>query len=194
MKDLFSIGIKHQLFNNEVRRRRLELGLTQKQLEERLGGWSNLSGVETFKKYPTPLEAERLAKALNTTVEILFPKWLEELKDKRTSVVTTHLVTERILDHPELKALPSPDSMEKVEDKIDQELLKGKLGSALDTLLDREKKVLKLRYGLENGRQLSLEDTGREFGVTRERIRQIEAKALRKLRKPTRTKQLKGFL
>lgn len=74
------------------------------------------------------------------------------------------------------------------------ELLKEQLEEVLDTLTEREQKVLKLRFGLEDGRSRTLEEVGKQFGVTRERIRQIEAKALRKLRHPSRSKQLKDFL
>ncbi len=73
-------------------------------------------------------------------------------------------------------------------------LLKEQLMEVLDTLTEREKKVLSLRFGLEDGRARTLEEVGRDFQVTRERIRQIEAKALRKLRHPTRSKKLKDFL
>ena len=73
-------------------------------------------------------------------------------------------------------------------------LLREQLMSVLDTLTDREKEVLKLRFGLEDGRQKTLEEVGTVFGVTRERIRQIEAKALRKLRHPSRSKKLKDYL
>jgi len=73
-------------------------------------------------------------------------------------------------------------------------LLKEQLMSVLDTLTTREAKVLRLRFGLDDGRARTLEEVGREFKVTRERIRQIEAKALRKLRHPSRSKKLKDFL
>ena len=73
-------------------------------------------------------------------------------------------------------------------------LLKEQLMSVLDTLNPREEKVLKLRFGLEDGKARTLEEVGREFSVTRERIRQIEAKALRKLRHPSRSKKLKDYL
>lgn len=73
-------------------------------------------------------------------------------------------------------------------------LLKEQLMEVLDTLTPREKRVLLLRYGLEDGRGRTLEEVGKEFNVTRERIRQIEAKALRKLRHPSRSKKLKDFL
>ena len=73
-------------------------------------------------------------------------------------------------------------------------LLREQLFDVMDTLTPREKKVLELRFGLTDGRTRTLEEVGREFGVTRERIRQIEAKALRKLRHPSRSKKLRDFL
>ena len=75
-----------------------------------------------------------------------------------------------------------------------QTLLKEQLADVLKTLTPREEKVLRLRFGLEDGRPRTLEEVGKEFNVTRERIRQIEAKALRKLRHPSRSKKLKDFL
>jgi len=74
------------------------------------------------------------------------------------------------------------------------QLLREQVDEVLHTLTDREARVLQLRFGLEDGRSRTLEEVGREFGVTRERIRQIEAKALRKLRHPTRSRKLKDFL
>ena len=73
-------------------------------------------------------------------------------------------------------------------------MLKEQLLGVLDTLTPREEKVLRLRYGIDDGKPRTLEEVGREFNVTRERIRQIEAKALRKLRHPSRSKKLKDFL
>jgi len=73
-------------------------------------------------------------------------------------------------------------------------LLKEQLIEVLDTLTEREQKVLRLRFGLDDGRARTLEEVGKEFSVTRERIRQIEAKALRKLRHPSRSKKLKDYL
>ncbi|MCM2997950.1 RNA polymerase sigma factor RpoD [Paenibacillus cellulositrophicus] len=72
--------------------------------------------------------------------------------------------------------------------------LKEQLGDVLDTLTEREENVLRLRFGLEDGRTRTLEEVGKVFGVTRERIRQIEAKALRKLRHPSRSKRLKDYI
>ena len=86
------------------------------------------------------------------------------------------------------------DNATSPEDHASYELLKEQLENVLDTLTDREENVLHLRFGLDDGRTRTLEEVGKVFGVTRERIRQIEAKALRKLRHPSRSKQLKDFL
>jgi RNA polymerase primary sigma factor len=73
-------------------------------------------------------------------------------------------------------------------------MLRQQLMEILDTLSEREAKVLRLRYGLDDGRPRTLEEVGREFNVTRERVRQIEAKALRKIRNPNRSSKLRDFL
>ena len=75
-----------------------------------------------------------------------------------------------------------------------QQLLKSQIGDALDKLTERERKIIVLRFGLDDGRFRTLEEVGREFGITRERIRQIEAKALRKLRHPSYSRKLRGYL
>ncbi len=82
----------------------------------------------------------------------------------------------------------------KPEEQATRELLKIHLDEVLDSLSPREKRVLQLRFGIEDGKQRTLEEVGKEFGVTRERIRQIEAKAIRKLRHPTRAKKLRDYL
>lgn len=79
-------------------------------------------------------------------------------------------------------------------DVVASSLLREQLIKILDTLTPREEKVLRLRYGIDDGKPRTLEEVGKEFNVTRERIRQIEAKALRKLRHPTRSKRLKEFI
>ncbi len=84
-------------------------------------------------------------------------------------------------------ALPPPDA-------ASRQLLKEQIDGVLFTLTPREQRVLQLRFGLEDGRSRTLEEVGKEFKVTRERIRQIEAKALRKLRHPSRSRKLKDYL
>ncbi|MBL9127045.1 MAG: RNA polymerase sigma factor RpoD [Verrucomicrobiales bacterium] len=85
-------------------------------------------------------------------------------------------------------------SAENPSEMTSYSLLKDKLNNVLDTLTERERKVLELRFGLVDGYSRTLEEVGKQFKVTRERIRQIEAKALRKMRHPTRIRQLQGFL
>jgi RNA polymerase primary sigma factor len=89
--------------------------------------------------------------------------------------------------------IPDEDASEPAE-AASYTLLREQLSEVLGTLTPREEKVLRLRFGIEDGRTRTLEEVGKEFSVTRERIRQIEAKALRKLRHPSRSKKLKDFL
>jgi RNA polymerase primary sigma factor len=79
-------------------------------------------------------------------------------------------------------------------DAASRQLLKEQIDDVLSTLSHREQRVIQLRFGLEDGRSRTLEEVGKEFNVTRERIRQIEAKALRKLRHPSRSRKLKDYL
>src|SRR5262245_31429561 len=85
-------------------------------------------------------------------------------------------------------------SAENPSEKTSYHLLKDKLADVLATLTERERKIVELRFGLADGYACTLEEIGKQYKVTRERIRQIEAKALRKLRHPTRARQLQGFL
>ena len=73
-------------------------------------------------------------------------------------------------------------------------MLKDEISQVLETLTEREEKVIRLRFGLEDGKPRTLEEVGQMFGVTRERIRQIEAKALRKLRHPSRSRKLRDYM
>jgi RNA polymerase primary sigma factor len=91
-------------------------------------------------------------------------------------------------DFIEDSALPPPVEL------ASHQLLKMQIAEALDKLSERERRIIVLRFGLEDGKFRTLEEVGREFGITRERIRQIEAKALRKLRHPSYSRQLRGYL
>jgi RNA polymerase primary sigma factor len=92
-------------------------------------------------------------------------------------------------------SINDPSLMNKSLESINNNLsIKIDLSSVLNTLPAREQKVIKLRYGLYDGYSHTLEETGQIFGITRERIRQIEAKALRRLRHPTRARKLMGYL
>jgi len=91
-------------------------------------------------------------------------------------------------DFIEDESLPGP------VDAASRQLLKEQMSDILDSLSERERQVLEMRFGLKDGQGRTLEEVGQEFGVTRERIRQIEAKALRKLRHPIRSKKLRDYL
>lgn len=93
-----------------------------------------------------------------------------------------------------LEQFVSDQNQPTLYDKVSRELLKDALHKVLDTLSPRERRVLIMRFGLDDGKPKTLEEVGREFRVTRERIRQIEAKAIRKLKHPTRARKLKDFL
>ena len=86
------------------------------------------------------------------------------------------------------------DAFENMMEAINAAELKEIVASVFETLTPKEEKIIKMRFGFEDGVERTLEEVGREFGVTRERVRQIEAKALRKLRHPTRSKRLKDFI
>ncbi|MCR5701819.1 MAG: sigma-70 family RNA polymerase sigma factor [Lachnospiraceae bacterium] len=94
----------------------------------------------------------------------------------------------------ELEDLYYDKSQELIEDVVSSTMLREQLVEVFSTLTEREQKVLRLRYGLDDGRNRTLEEVGKEFNVTRERIRQVEAKALRKLRHPARSRKLRDYL
>ena len=134
---------------------------------------------------PTP---EEIAKEMNMPVE----KVREILKIAQEPVSLETPIGEEEDSHLG-DFIPDDDALAPSEAAA-YSMLKEQLLEVLDSLNEREKKVLKLRFGLEDGRARTLEEVGKEFNVTRERIRQIEAKALRKLRHPSRSKKLKDFL
>ena len=131
---------------------------------------------------------EELAAALDMTVEIV--REIQKISQEPVSLETP--IGEEEDSHLG-DFIPDEDALAPAEAAA-YALLKEQLEEVLSTLNDREQKVLKLRFGLEDGRARTLEEVGREFDVTRERIRQIEAKALRKLRHPSRSKKLKDYL
>ncbi len=133
-----------------------------------------------------PTETE-LAEALNMPIE----KVREVLKVSADPISLDTPIGEE--DDSHLGDFIKDEQMMGPEEATSYMMLQEQIEKLLDTLTDRERRVLKLRFGLIDGRCRTLEEVGREFEVTRERIRQIEAKALRKLRHPSRAKMLKGF-
>ena len=131
---------------------------------------------------------EEIAKKLNITVE----KVREVYKISQDPVSLETPIGEE--DDSHLGDFLADERTMSPEEYATVEMLKEELASVLLTLTDREEKVLRLRFGLDDGQCRTLEEVGQIFGVTRERIRQIEAKALRKLRHPSRSRKLKDFL
>ena len=141
--------------------------------------------LQELGREPTP---EEVAERLNVSVS----RVREVLKISRDPVSLDTPIGEE--DDSHLGDFIEDDSALSPADSAAFSMLRAELATALESLTDRERQVVKLRYGLEDGRARTLEEVGKEFNVTRERIRQIEAKALRKLRHPSRSKRLKDFL
>lgn len=134
---------------------------------------------------PTP---EQIAERMNMTPD----KVREILKIAQEPVSLETPIGEE--DDSHLGDFIEDEVIENPVDYTTRVVLREQLDEVLDTLTDREENVLRLRFGLDDGKMRTLEDVGKVFNVTRERIRQIEAKALRKLRHPSRSKQLKDFI
>ena len=141
--------------------------------------------LQELGREPTP---EEVAERLNVSVS----RVREVLKISRDPVSLDTPIGEE--DDSHLGDFIEDDSALSPADSAAFSMLRAELATALESLTDRERQVVKLRFGLEDGRARTLDEVGKEFNVTRERIRQIEAKALRKLRHPSRSKRLKDFL
>lgn len=141
--------------------------------------------VQELGREPTP---EELAKELNMSIEKV--REISKISQEPVSLETP--IGEEEDSH--LGDFIPDDDAPAPSEAASFVMLKEQLVDVLKTLTPREEKVLKLRFGLEDGRQRTLEEVGKEFNVTRERIRQIEAKALRKLRHPSRSRKLKDYL
>ena len=143
---------------------------------------------QLLQEYGRDVKPEEIAKEMDLTVE----KVREILKIAQEPVSLETPIGEEEDSH--LGDFIEDDKIASPSDAATFSMLKEQRMEVLGTLTDREQKVLKLRFGLEDGRARTLEEVGKEFDVTRERIRQIEAKALRKLRHPSRSKKLKDYL
>ena len=178
--------------NEDLTRKRLIAGFkTQEELAAYLEiCTTSVSGWETFKTYPKDERIiKKLEAALNCKIEEIFPPEAIEAINKKLGTPI-----EKVADIKRLPSytrgeylLPSP------EDMFERKELEENVENWLESISERERKVLEMRFGLADGIAHTLEEVGQEFGVTRERIRQIEAKALDKIREDGGLKKLRDY-
>ena len=185
-------------YNYTLRQARIDAGYTLKELAAMIGlTYCALRNYERFMNYPIQENAEKIAKILGKEVQVLFPESLREYV-RQTKIERYGKKKMDALDF----ALRPDRRARKLEDEtaenhrvvLEKEELRRRVQKILKTLPYREREIIKLRYGLENGYSYTLEEVGALFKVTRERVRQIEANAIRKLQQPSRSQELIGFL
>lgn len=148
---------------------------------------------ENFRDYPKKEKLiSKYEKAFRLPFEMLFPKEYRDAVDRKLGRPITRVFD--IMELPEHRVFMLPDTADAYEIEETKENLINTLDKSLDLLTEREGKVLKMRFGLYDGNEYTLEEVAYEFRVSRERIRQIEAKALRKLKHPMRRGKLKNFI
>ncbi|MCS7294736.1 MAG: RNA polymerase sigma factor RpoD, partial [Dehalococcoidia bacterium] len=146
--------------------------------------------LQEYGREPT---ADELAAAMSDATTVYTPERIREIEKVSQEPVSLETPVGEEEDSHLGDFLPD-DTVPAPAEAASQQLLREQVEDVLASLTARERRVLQLRFGLEDGRSRTLEEVGREFGVTRERIRQIEAKALRKLRHPSRSRKLRDFL
>jgi len=186
-------------YNARLIAARKERGWTQKDMSQLTGiSTSYLGNIETLRDIPTQRVMDEISAALNLAQDYLFP---ENLMEAMREGLFDHRVAEleeqqliRLTEARRTRMLPPHITDEEMVAVADRAILKKKLDEVLGQLTPREQRVLKLRFGLEDGMARTLEEVGKEFGLSKDQIKQIEAKALRKLRHPSRARVLKDFL
>jgi len=172
-------------------------GVTQPEMSKAIGmSPQKLSHIENLKFVPSEEDMTKVAAYLGASIDYLFPQVLmRAIEEGVFSRRDAQLAEPEIISLAEAARLQlTYDGETEIIDEIDRHLLSQRINEVLATLDPRERKVLELRFGLKDGQSRILEEVGEEFGLTRERIRQIESKALRKLRHPSRARLLKAFL
>jgi len=192
MESEFRFGIKRRIYNWQLRTARLAKGMNQEDLGKKVGlSSSTVCKYECLRGYPSLERAKMVADVLDVSVATLFPEWLEDFKLREVPQPSE----DRTFTLDEARDMnlfpPAEDTIEAVEEKVDRELLKERVGEILLGLEDREREILKLRFGIDDGISRTLSDIASMYGVSRERVRQVEAKALRKMRHPSRGRRLK---
>lgn len=176
---------------------RKERGMTQPEMAQAAGVpcW-RLQHIENLKILPTEDDMIKMACVLEKPIDYLFPEeLLAAIKVGVFSRRKAELAGPQILSLAEARCSQlTYDGETLLIEEANRTLLPAQIEKVLNTLLPREKRVLELRFGLKDGQSRTHEEVGKEFAVTRERIRQIEVKALRRLRHPSRSRMLKDYL
>lgn len=178
---------------------RKQRGWTQKDLSALAGlAPSYLGHIETLRMIPSQEVMDEISAALDLSRDYLFPETLigaqrEGLFDHRVAYLEEQDIIS-LTEGRRARLLPPNITDEELLNSIDQAMLKQQVAQTITSLTPREQKVIELRFGFVDGASQSLQAVAREFGVTKERIRQIETKALRKLRHPLRSRVLKDYL
>lgn len=195
------LGLRLIPYNHRLVAARKARGWSQRDLGLLTGLGRQMSAIETLRVIPSIEVQDEIATALDLDREYLFPISLlgaisAGVFDKRIATIgepeLRRVADKRVAGL--LKVAITPEELSIDFHSLDNEYLKETMAEILLTLTDRERMILSLRFGLQDGRERDLLEVGREFNVTRERIRQIEAKALRRLRHRTRSHKLKDFL
>jgi RNA polymerase sigma factor (sigma-70 family) len=186
--------------NDRLTTLRKNLGYNQRQFSKYVGmPLKHFVEIETLRRVPTDLEMDNIASISGKPIEYIFPKSILDAVRNQAFRVREKLVSElQVISLNEAisqNLLPPGENPEDIASLDDEnKYLKKAITELLLTLTPREERALQLRFGLKDGRIRTLEEVGKEFNVTKERIRQIEAKALRKLRYPRRSRKLKDYL
>ena len=182
--------------NMNLVKARDEKGLTQAKMAELLcmGSFASYGQIETLRRYPDEELQTKIALILGKRKEHLFPPWLEVFTErwKRQEKQRSVKIKSESLSSPEVAGLlSSPSTM---QEDVERQILKEKMKPILATLNEREKKIIDLRFGLTDGVAHTLEEVAKEFDVSRDRIRKIEAKAFEKMQSTPGIAKLHSFI
>lgn len=177
---------------------RKERGMIQLEMAQRVGvSQGRLRDIENLRVIPTEEEIVNIACTLEKPTDYLFPEeLLSAIKASVFSRRKVELTGPQVIYLTQVRwqELITDGGLDAVEEKVDREMLALQIHEVMSTLKPIAQHVLTLRFGLDGKRAKTMEEVGREFHLTRERIRQIESKALRKLRHPSRSRKLKDYL
>jgi RNA polymerase sigma factor (sigma-70 family) len=182
------IGFQIGAFNWRLRRAREAKGWSRAELARQCGMFPGVVGDAEKLRRVSANAREKMALALGVPEDVLFPGEIDALPKDGPPQIELSLTRE------DVQSLSEPDAHQEMTEGAEREALRGQLVGAMETLSPRQQRIMRLRFGLDDGSLRTLDEVAHEFGVGRERIRQIEAQALRKLRHPSRTKGLRDYV